>query len=38
VTVKTGPADGREMDTPVALRFDREKVHVFEATTGVRRP
>jgi multiple sugar transport system ATP-binding protein len=38
VAVKAGPADGREMDTPVALRFDAAKIHVFDPVTGARRP
>jgi multiple sugar transport system ATP-binding protein len=38
VAVKAGPADGREMDAPVALRFNAAKIHVFDPATGVRRP
>ena len=38
VAVKAGPADGRAMDAPVALRLDAAKIHVFDPGTGARRP
>ena len=38
VTVKAGPAEGRAMDAPMALRLDRARIHMFDAETGVRRP
>ena len=36
VTVKAGPADGRTMDAPVALRLDAAKIHVIDPSTGAR--
>ena len=37
VAVKAAPDEGRAMDSPVGLRFDRTKVHVFDPDSGKRR-
>ncbi|MEM7022348.1 MAG: ABC transporter ATP-binding protein [Pseudomonadota bacterium] len=36
IAAKVGADQGREMDTPIALRFDRQKLQVFDAETGNR--
>lgn len=37
ISAKVGPDDGREMDVAINLSFDRQKSHVFDAVTGLRR-
>ena len=37
VAAKAGPQEGRPMDTPVGLRFARDKLHLFDTATGTRR-
>ena len=37
IAAKVAADQGREMDTPIALRFDRRKLHIFDAQTGERR-
>ncbi|MEL6206148.1 MAG: ATP-binding cassette domain-containing protein, partial [Pseudomonadota bacterium] len=36
IAVKVGPADGRAMDSPIALSFEANRVHVFDGRTGER--
>ena len=37
ITVKVGPDGGREMDSPISLTLNRDKLHVFDGQTGERR-
>lgn len=36
IAVKVGPEDGRDMGTPVGIKFDPAKLHLFDAESGQR--
>ena len=38
INVKVGPRDGRQMGEPISIRFDRAKLHAFDASSENRIP